>query len=149
MWANNCNCCIWAVLIFFQCSNWRKFLLRYHLYFNQLLAHSIFLKKMTLAKMTVDKVFFSSFLNKYTREVTVGKVSGQSTDSLCSVSIVKLVLNLTGNVYLCNSHLCFLSRRISIADFDFNEKCRDIAARTEGLSGREIAKLGVAWQVCW
>ncbi|XP_057305037.1 ATPase family AAA domain-containing protein 3-A-like [Hydractinia symbiolongicarpus] len=38
------------------------------------------------------------------------------------------------------------SQRISIADFDFNEKCRDIAARTEGLSGREIAKLGVAWQ---
>ena len=38
-------------------------------------------------------------------------------------------------------------RRIKIADFDFNEKCRQIAANTEGLSGREIAKLGVAWQV--
>jgi len=38
------------------------------------------------------------------------------------------------------------SERIKVADFDFNEKCRNIAAATEGLSGREIAKLGVAWQ---
>ena len=38
-------------------------------------------------------------------------------------------------------------RRIKIADFDFSKKCRQIAADTEGLSGREIAKLGVAWQV--
>ena len=38
-------------------------------------------------------------------------------------------------------------RRIKIADFDFNKKCRQIAANTEGLSGREIAKLGIAWQV--
>lgn len=40
-----------------------------------------------------------------------------------------------------------LFRRIKVADFDFNEKCRKIAEQTEGLSGREIAKLGVAWQV--
>ena len=40
-------------------------------------------------------------------------------------------------------------RRIKVADFDFNEKCRNIAAATEGLSGREIAKLGVAWQVSY
>lgn len=38
------------------------------------------------------------------------------------------------------------SQRIKVADFDFNEKCRQIAEQTEGLSGREIAKLGVAWQ---
>lgn len=38
------------------------------------------------------------------------------------------------------------AERIKIADFDFNSKCRQIAADTEGLSGREIAKLGVSWQ---
>ena len=30
---------------------------------------------------------------------------------------------------------------------DYDQKCLDIAKRTEGLSGREISKLGVAWQV--
>ncbi|XP_065060760.1 ATPase family AAA domain-containing protein 3-A-like [Rhopilema esculentum] len=38
------------------------------------------------------------------------------------------------------------STRIKVADFDFNEKCKEIALDTEGLSGREIAKLGIAWQ---
>ncbi|XP_065656130.1 ATPase family AAA domain-containing protein 3 isoform X2 [Hydra vulgaris] len=38
------------------------------------------------------------------------------------------------------------SNRIKVADFDFSAKCRQIAADTEGLSGREIAKLGVSWQ---
>ncbi|XP_030842964.1 ATPase family AAA domain-containing protein 3-B-like [Strongylocentrotus purpuratus] len=37
-------------------------------------------------------------------------------------------------------------RRLKIGTFDFNEKCSKIAEMTEGLSGREIAKLGVAWQ---
>ena len=34
-----------------------------------------------------------------------------------------------------------------MSDFDFNKKCKEIALQTEGLSGREIAKLGIAWQV--
>eukprot|EP00794_Sanderia_malayensis_P015334 gene15334-16911_t len=38
------------------------------------------------------------------------------------------------------------STRIKVADFDFNIKCKQIAADTAGLSGREIAKLGIAWQ---
>jgi len=38
------------------------------------------------------------------------------------------------------------SQRIKLADFDFNEKCSRIAEATQGLSGREIAKLGIAWQ---
>eukprot|EP00112_Aurelia_sp_Birch-Aquarium-sp1_P013314 Seg282.9 transcript_id=Seg282.9/GoldUCD/mRNA.D3Y31 product="ATPase family AAA domain-containing protein 3-A" protein_id=Seg282.9/GoldUCD/D3Y31 len=38
------------------------------------------------------------------------------------------------------------STRIKVADFDFNDKCKQIAKDTEGLSGREIAKLGIAWQ---
>ncbi|XP_066915630.1 ATPase family AAA domain-containing protein 3-like [Clytia hemisphaerica] len=38
------------------------------------------------------------------------------------------------------------SQRIKVEDFDFTAKCREIAERTEGLSGREIAKLGIAWQ---
>lgn len=37
-------------------------------------------------------------------------------------------------------------RRLKVDQFDFNEKCSLIAEMTEGLSGREIAKLGVAWQ---
>ncbi|XP_014783149.1 ATPase family AAA domain-containing protein 3-B [Octopus bimaculoides] len=37
-------------------------------------------------------------------------------------------------------------RRLKVAQFDYGVKCSEIAARTEGLSGREIAKLGVAWQ---
>ena len=31
---------------------------------------------------------------------------------------------------------------------DWGAKCDQIAKDTEGLSGREISKLGVAWQVC-
>jgi len=34
-----------------------------------------------------------------------------------------------------------------VAQFDYGVKCTEIAKCTQGLSGREIAKLGVAWQV--
>ncbi|XP_066296336.1 ATPase family AAA domain-containing protein 3-like isoform X2 [Branchiostoma lanceolatum] len=37
-------------------------------------------------------------------------------------------------------------RRIKVADFDYGAKCSEMARTVEGLSGREIAKLGVAWQ---
>jgi len=37
-------------------------------------------------------------------------------------------------------------RRLKIEDMDFSELCSEIAQATEGMSGREIAKLGVAWQ---
>lgn len=37
-------------------------------------------------------------------------------------------------------------KRIKVANFDFVAKTEDIARRTEGFSGRELAKLGVAWQ---
>lgn len=30
---------------------------------------------------------------------------------------------------------------------DYDAKCKEIAEKAEGLSGREISKLGVAWQV--
>ncbi|KAK3736546.1 hypothetical protein RRG08_051538 [Elysia crispata] len=36
--------------------------------------------------------------------------------------------------------------RLRVAEFDYGEKCAEIATKTEGLSGREISKLGVAWQ---
>ena len=39
------------------------------------------------------------------------------------------------------------SRRIKIDNFDFGAKCSEIATRLDGLSGREISKLGAAWQV--
>ena len=38
-------------------------------------------------------------------------------------------------------------RRLDLGTFDFGEKCLDIAQKTEGMSGREISKLAVAWQV--
>ena len=40
-----------------------------------------------------------------------------------------------------------LFRRLKIDNFDFNSMCRGIAEKTKGLSGREIAKLAVSWQV--
>ena len=36
--------------------------------------------------------------------------------------------------------------RLKIAQFDYSELCNVIASMAEGMSGREIAKLGVAWQ---
>ncbi|KAK3740943.1 hypothetical protein QZH41_017792 [Actinostola sp. cb2023] len=36
--------------------------------------------------------------------------------------------------------------RMKIDNFDFNSKCRQIAEDTEGMSGREVAKLAIAWQ---
>jgi ATPase family AAA domain-containing protein 3A/B len=38
-------------------------------------------------------------------------------------------------------------KRLKVDQFDYGIKCTDIAARTTGLSGREIAKLAVSWQV--
>ena len=38
-------------------------------------------------------------------------------------------------------------RRLKIEEMDYGELCSEIAGKTEGMSGREIAKLGVAWQV--
>ncbi|XP_053339946.1 ATPase family AAA domain containing 3 [Clarias gariepinus] len=37
-------------------------------------------------------------------------------------------------------------QRMKLAQFDYGVKCSEIAKRTEGMSGREISKLGVAWQ---
>uniref|UniRef100_A0A673XE81 ATPase family AAA domain containing 3A n=1 Tax=Salmo trutta TaxID=8032 RepID=A0A673XE81_SALTR len=37
-------------------------------------------------------------------------------------------------------------QRMKLAQFDYGKKCSDIAKRAEGMSGREISKLGVAWQ---
>ncbi|KAJ7999084.1 hypothetical protein DPEC_G00211740 [Dallia pectoralis] len=37
-------------------------------------------------------------------------------------------------------------QRMKLAQFDYGLKCSNIAKRTEGMSGREISKLGVAWQ---
>lgn len=37
-------------------------------------------------------------------------------------------------------------RRLKVAQFDYSVLCTQIAGMSEGMSGREIAKLGVAWQ---
>lgn len=42
-----------------------------------------------------------------------------------------------------------LPRRLKLAQFDYGKKCSEIAHLTEGMSGREISQLAVAWQVSW
>ncbi|XP_040181738.1 ATPase family AAA domain-containing protein 3A [Rana temporaria] len=37
-------------------------------------------------------------------------------------------------------------QRLKVAQFDYGKKCTELATITEGMSGREISKLGVAWQ---
>ncbi|XP_067253301.1 ATPase family AAA domain containing 3 [Chanodichthys erythropterus] len=37
-------------------------------------------------------------------------------------------------------------QRLKLAPFDYGLKCSEIAKRVDGMSGREISKLGVAWQ---
>ncbi|XP_069009315.1 LOW QUALITY PROTEIN: ATPase family AAA domain containing 3 [Embiotoca jacksoni] len=37
-------------------------------------------------------------------------------------------------------------QRMKLAQFDYSKKCSEIAKRADGMSGREISKLGVAWQ---
>ena len=37
--------------------------------------------------------------------------------------------------------------RMKVANFDFSKKCHQIAEVTKGLSGREISKIAIAWQV--
>jgi len=37
-------------------------------------------------------------------------------------------------------------RKLKIEEMDFGELCTEVAVASEGMSGREIAKLGVAWQ---
>lgn len=43
----------------------------------------------------------------------------------------------------------FFTRRLKLAQFDYGKKCSEIAQLTEGMSGREISQLAVAWQVSW
>lgn len=38
------------------------------------------------------------------------------------------------------------NKRLKVAQFDYSALCTKIAEITEGMSGRELAKLGVAWQ---
>lgn len=39
-----------------------------------------------------------------------------------------------------------LHSRLKLDVFDYGETCSEIATKLDGLSGREIAKLAVAWQ---
>lgn len=45
--------------------------------------------------------------------------------------------------------ILLLFRRLKLAQFDYGKKCSEIARLTEGMSGREISQLAVAWQVSW
>lgn len=40
----------------------------------------------------------------------------------------------------------FVFRRLKVEQFDYSAFCSEMAHLTEGMSGREIAKLGVSWQ---
>ena len=60
----------------------------------------------------------------------------------------KLDMTSVGNFTLSTLYCRIFGRsRLKVAQFDYSAKCSEIAGRTEGLSGREISKLGVAWQV--
>ena len=60
----------------------------------------------------------------------------------------KLDMTSVGNFTLWTLYCRIFGRsRLKVAQFDYSAKCSEIAGRTEGLSGREISKLGVAWQV--
>lgn len=37
-------------------------------------------------------------------------------------------------------------RKLTVEKFDYSALCKQMAEMTVGMSGREIAKLGVAWQ---
>lgn len=51
-------------------------------------------------------------------------------------------------VATCKLNLVLLLfRRLKLAQFDYGKKCSEIARLTEGMSGREISQLAVAWQV--
>lgn len=38
-------------------------------------------------------------------------------------------------------------QRLKLADFDWVAKCHEIAEKTDGMSGRELSKLVLGWQV--
>jgi len=38
-------------------------------------------------------------------------------------------------------------KRLKVAQFDYGAKCSEIASLADGLSGREIDGLGIAWQM--
>jgi ATPase family AAA domain-containing protein 3A/B len=40
----------------------------------------------------------------------------------------------------------FIYRQIKLENFDFGKKCEEIAAKTDGFSGRELSKLIVSFQ---
>lgn len=37
--------------------------------------------------------------------------------------------------------------RLKLADFDWIKKCSEIAQKTDGMSGRQLSKLVIGWQV--
>lgn len=43
-------------------------------------------------------------------------------------------------------HCISFRRRLSVDQFDYGALCSVLAARTAGMSGRALSKLGVAWQ---
>lgn len=74
------------------------------------------------------------------------------------VSLLRLLQNETNSkktYFLLNSlevisdsvHCALFFSRMKIANFDFSKKCQQIAEVTKGLSGREISKIAIAWQV--
>jgi ATPase family AAA domain-containing protein 3A/B len=50
-----------------------------------------------------------------------------------------------GRFYIC-IHRNLRFRRLKVDNFDYGALCSQMARMTKGMSGREIAKLGVAWQ---
>ena len=61
--------------------------------------------------------------------------------------MIKKIVVIVMKVVTSNFAFVLYISRMKVAEFDYVAKCDEIAHTTEGLSGREISKLGVAWQV--
>ena len=66
---------------------------------------------------------------------------------LCTVFLLTITMRLFSSFSNIKMRFFSPNRKLKVDQFDFNAKCSEIAEMTDGLSGREISKLGVAWQV--
>ncbi|CAG5981089.1 unnamed protein product [Menidia menidia] len=89
------------------------------------------------------------YFDKYVLEPATG--GRQHTQSHVEIRITEGSLGHkeqkdSGFLWVEDRPPCVSELRMKLAQFDYGKKCSEIAGRTEGMSGREISKLGVAWQ---
>uniref|UniRef100_A0AAA9S3D5 ATPase family, AAA domain containing 3A n=1 Tax=Bos taurus TaxID=9913 RepID=A0AAA9S3D5_BOVIN len=84
-----------------------------------------------------------------------GRLSQEASDCSCWSWPATSPSNSTGpsttasmrwSALSCRSGRSGSAWRLKLAQFDYGKKCSEIAQLTEGMSGREISQLAVAWQ---